>query len=241
MRLRACIAIAASALAFAESAAAGTFSVSPVRIYMQQRERATAVTIVNEGTTEIAMQAELYEWRQKSDGTDELIPTSDLIMAPPQLKLSSKAQQVIRLANLRPVPPGRQLTYRLVVREIPEALPPAPGAQIQVALAFSLPVFITPPGAVARLNCTAARASKDTAAVTCENDGQAYGQPISFALTGQDGTMLVTREVNGGYVLPEVRRRFELKRDSAIPSGPARLAVTLDDGTVRSFDVVLAD
>lgn len=210
---------------------------------MQARERATAITVVNEGDTELVMQADLFEWKQKADGTDELTPTEDLILAPPILKLAPRSRQVLRLANLKPVPPGEQLTYRMIVREIPEATPPQPGVQIQVALAFSLPVFITPPGAKQQLVCDAKRKSPEVIVASCENTGQAYAQPVSFVLRGASGDVLLSHEVSGGYILPKARRQFELKRtgSGALASGPAKFAVTQDDGSVQSFDVLLAD
>src|SRR4051812_18089968 len=87
-------------------ATAGSFTVSPVRIFMQVRERATAITVVNEGDSELVMQAELYAWSQKPDGVDELTATEDMIMAPPILKLAPRSRQVVRLANLRAAPTG---------------------------------------------------------------------------------------------------------------------------------------
>ena len=123
LRPAAALAGALLAMLAALPAGAGTFSVSPVRIYMQPRERATAITVVNEGDTELVMQADLFSWKQKPDGTDDLVPTEDLILAPPILKLAPKSRQVLRLANLRPAPSDVQQTYRMVVREIPEAKP----------------------------------------------------------------------------------------------------------------------
>src|SRR5689334_12010316 len=96
---------AASGL-LAPPAEAGIFSVSPVRIFMESRERATGVTVVNEGTEPLVMQAEIFQWKQKADGTDDLVPTQDLVLAPPILRLAAGERQVVRLANLRPVPPG---------------------------------------------------------------------------------------------------------------------------------------
>jgi len=236
------IPIAVIGLLFAEVAVAGSFSVSPVRIYMQPRERATAITIVNEADTELVMQAELFHWRQKPDGTDELTPTDDLVLAPPILKLAPKSRQVVRLANLKPVLPGEQRTYRMIVREIPEALPAASGAQVQIALAFSLPVFITPPDARQKLLCSAARPKPGALVAICENQGQAYAQPVSFELTNGAGEVMVSKTVSGGYILPQIKRTFELSQGSApIAPGPAKLAVTQDDGSKQIFDVQLAE
>lgn len=225
------------------AAQAGSFSVSPVRIFMEARERATGVTIINEGETDLVMQAELFEWKQKPDGTDELLPTQDLVLAPPILRLAKGARQVVRLANLRPPAPGEQLTYRLIVREVPEALAPTqPGVQVQVALAFSLPVFITPPGAKRALSCTASRISPTAVRATCENRGQAYAQASNMTLTTPAGNTLLSTEIKGGYVLPAVTRSFDLAADGArVPGGPLKLQVTQDDGSKQVFDVRLAE
>lgn len=225
------------------TADAGSFSVSPVRIFMEARDRATGVTIINEGDSDLVMQAELFEWKQKPDGTDELLPTQDLVLAPPILKLAKGTRQVVRLANLRAPAPGEQVTYRLIVREVPEALARAQsGVQVQVALAFSLPVFITPPGARRELSCSAVRSSPTAVRATCENRGQAYAQPASMTLTTPTGNTLLSSDIKGGYILPTVRRTFELASDgSRIPGGAVKLQVTHDDGAKQVFDVQLAE
>lgn len=237
-----CIA-AALALLASVSAHAGSFSVSPVRIYMEARERATGVTIVNEGDTDLVMQAELFEWKQRPDGSDQLVPTQDLVLAPPILKLAKGSRQVVRLANLRPPVPGEQLTYRLVVREVPEALARTePGVQVQVALAFSLPIFITPPDAKRAMTCTTLRVNPTAIRATCENRGRAYAQPTNMTLTTPGGNTLVSIEIKGGYILPGVTRSFDVASDGTrIPGGPVRLQVTQDDGSKQVFDAQLAE
>src|SRR3989440_2911121 len=97
-------------LAAAHSAFAATFSATPVRIYMKPQDRAVAVTITNESDAPVLLQADLYTWSQKSDGTDETVLTEDLILSPPIIKLGAKARQVVRLARLKPADASRQLT-----------------------------------------------------------------------------------------------------------------------------------
>jgi fimbrial chaperone protein len=243
-RTRRCVrlAVATFMTLLTASAIAGSFSVSPVRIYMQARERATAVTVVNESDSELVMQAELFQWKQKADGSDELTPTDDLILAPPILKLAPRARQVVRLANLRPLAPGGQQTYRLIVRELPEARGAKAQAQVQIALAFSLPVFITPPNARSKLACRVTRAAQGAVVATCENDGQAYAQPVTFVLTNSAGDQVLARNVSGGYILPQITRSFELAGGAnPVPSGAATLAVTQDDGSKQTFNVQLSE
>ena len=220
---------------------AGQFTVSPVRIYMDPKDRATALTLTNEGNEELVMQADVYLWKQKPGGEDELTLSEDLFLSPPIIKLAPKARQVVRLAMLRPPKSGPQLTYRLIVREIPEALPADKPIQIQIALAFSLPVFITPPAAKRELGCMLERIAADTARIDCENSGNAYAHPREFVLTGAKGEKLASRDT-GGYILPGIKRSFELKRaEGNIPGGKAKLTATLDDGATQTYDVTVTD
>ena len=220
---------------------AGLFSVTPVRIYMDPRDRAVAVTITNEGDEELVMQADIFVWKQTVNGEDDLTLSEDLILSPPILKLAPKSRQVVRLARLRPAPTKDQLQYRMVVREVPEAKTASDKVQLQIALAFSLPVFITPASAKSRLECIVERSAPDAIRAVCENTGNAYAQPREFNLIGAGGTKLAARD-SGGYILPDIRRSFDITAPGGrIPGGKAQLAVTLDDGTTRTYDVTVAE
>ena len=231
---------AAALVLLAMGASAGEFSVAPVRIFMHANERAIAVTVVNEGTEELVMQSEIYDWRQKPGGEDALTPTEDLVLSPPIVKLAPKARQVLRLARIGAPPTGQEQTYRMIVREVPEARPGGREAKVQMALAFSLPIFITPPGAKRDLQCDVQRASAQAVKVNCANKGKAYAQVRGITLTSASGAPLAARDVVG-YLLPDVQRAFELQSANAIPAGRVKLQVGLDDGSTQSFDGTLGD
>ena len=234
------IALALAAGFLAPLASAGQFSVSPVRIYMTPQDRATAITVVNESAEELVMQADIFTWSQKPGGEDELVPSDDLFLAPPILKLPPNGRQVVRLAAVKPVKSSSQVSYRVILREVTEAKPREKGVDVTIALAFSLPVFITPAGAKGELGCNAKRTASDTVAVECANTGNAYTNPRGFALEGAAGEKLATRD-SGAYILPGIRREFDIKRaEGPIPAGKAKLAVSLDDGSTKTFDVQLA-
>lgn len=219
---------------------AGVFTVSPVRIFMTPRDRAVAVTVTNDGDEELVMQAEVFSWAQKPTGEDELTPSDDLVLSPPILKLAPKARQVVRLAMVNRVATDRQVTYRLVVREVPEVKQGA-GVQMQVALAFSMPVFITPPGAKRDVACSAARMRPDTIKVTCANGGSAYGQVRELAVLLPGGERFVPRDT-GGYLLSGITRSFEIRKpEGAFAPGKHKVEITLDDGTAQSLDVTVPE
>ena len=238
------LAAAISALAgtlFAPSIAlAGSFSVTPVRIYMTPRDRAVAITITNEADEPVAMQADIYVWSQKPDGADELVLTEDMVLSPPIIKLGPKARQVVRLALLKPADASRQLTYRLIVREVPEiTAPKANTLEVPIALALSMPVFITPATAKREINCQAGR--EGTAlAVTCANTGSAYAQIREIVvLRGDAASAPLARFEGGAYLLPGARKSIGITAAQPIAAGEATLKVTFDDGKDLSFSVRL--
>lgn len=231
---------AAAAVMLAMGASAGEFSVSPVRIFMKANERAVAVTVVNEGSEELVMQSEIYSWQQKPGGEDVLKPTEDLVLSPPIVKLAPKARQVLRLARVGGAPAGQEQSYRMIVREVPEARQAGKDAKVQMALAFSLPIFITPNGAKRQVDCDVQRASAQAVKVNCRNTGNAYAQIRGITLTSASGTPLAARDFVG-YLLPDVQRTIEVQATNAIPAGRVKVQVGYDDASTQSFDGTLAE
>ena len=203
---------------------------------MTQRDRAIAVTLTNEGDTPIVLQADINTWSQKPDGTDELVLTDDLILAPPIIKLAPKARQVVRLALLKPADAGRQLTYRMIIREVPEALPSA-GIEVPIALALSMPVFITPPVAQRLVACSAKRAEARAITLSCSNTGTAYAQ-IREASVNRGGQVLARFE-GGSYILPGASKIVSLKAEKDVSPGDAQMVVTFDDGQSLTNSITL--
>ncbi|WP_286374342.1 fimbrial biogenesis chaperone [Variovorax saccharolyticus] len=215
---------------------AGAFSVTPVRIYMTPRDRAVAVTIVNEGDAELVLQADLNVWSQTATGTDEQTATEDLILSPPILRLAPQARQVVRLALLRAHDPTRQLTYRMIVREIPEALrQPSAQMQIPVALALSLPVFVTPATARRQLSCELGGVGETEVRVACANRGGAYAQVRQVLV--KRGDQVLARFEGGTYILPNASQVVACAAAHKVAPGAVQLVVMLDDGQAETFDV----
>ena len=224
---------------FAPSAGAGIFSVTPVRVYMASHERAAAITVTNDGEDELVMQTDIYEWKQTPDGKELLTLSEDMIMAPPILKMAPRSHQVIRLISLNEKSRDHQSTYRMLVREIPEARRMRADLQVQIAYAFSIPIFITPPGALAKVECVLARLGSDAVQAVCQNSGSAAAHLTGLHINNS-AQETVTSITTGAYILPGVHRSFDLKRkEGAIPSGNIRLVVVMSDGTSQNYDTVL--
>lgn len=232
--------LAAAFGAAALAAQAAEFSVSPVRIFMTPRDRAVAVTVANEGDQPVFIQAELLSWAQKAGGDDVLEPTDNIVLSPPIVTIPPKARQVLRLARVGPPPAGAEQTYRMILREVPEARPADGSVKVQVALAFSIPIFVTPQGAKRQVACAPQKGGVDIVRAVCDNSGNAYAQARSIAVIGADGTRIASRDL-GGYILPGVKRAFDLKASSPLPTGRVTLQVGFDDGTTQTYEGSLAD
>ncbi|MGE0100542.1 MAG: molecular chaperone [Hydrogenophaga sp.] len=233
------LALLACQPAWVPVAQAGSFAVAPVYIYMTPRERVVAVKLANSGETEVALQADLYTWSQSADGVDSLVPTEDLILAPSIIRLAPKSQQVVRLALLRPADLQRQLTYRLIVREVPEVFQQKDNTiQLPVALALSMPVYVTPPGAKRLLECEVQRPTAQTLGVQCANKGTAHAQVRAVILRHNETEL--ARFAGGAYILPGASRFVPMEAAAgATPGTAAQLDVRFGDGTRQSRDVTL--
>ncbi len=228
--------VAALLIGLVATSWAGSFSVSPVRIYMKPRDRAVAITLTNEGDSAVALQADVFVWSQTPEGVDQLELSDDMILSPPIIKLEAGAKQVVRLALLRPADASQQLAYRLIVREVPEITnPKQQGIQLPIALALSMPVFITPPPAKREVNCELVRGEAGAPAVSCANSGTAYAQMRDIRLHRNDQTL--ARFEGGAYLLPGARRTVTPKPEGAGLTGgePLTVEVQFDDGQTSRF------
>jgi fimbrial chaperone protein len=217
---------------------AGVFSVTPVRIYITPKDRAVAVTITNQEDSEIVLQADIYDWSQDPNGEDKLTLTEDLLLSPPIIKLGPNARQVVRLAMLAPHDASHQMTYRMVMREVPEAVKPEDNIQVPIALALNMPVFVTPPVAKREMDCTLKRGEKNSLQASCENTGTAYAQ-VREAVLKRGGKELARYE-GGDYILPGARKAFNLNgAEEEVRPGPAELSITFDDNQVQAFQTSL--
>ncbi|WP_253261932.1 hypothetical protein [Ramlibacter montanisoli] len=79
----------------------------------------------------------------------------------------------------------------------------------------------------------------DTVRAVCTNAGNAYAQIRAIEVLDARGIKVAARE-SGGYLLPSIKRSFELKgSEGRIAAGSVKLQVALDDGSLQAFDATL--
>jgi fimbrial chaperone protein len=199
-----------TALATATPAVAGTFSISPIRVELTAQQRTEALTVRNESDDkQVVVQAQVFEWSQR-DGQETLTETRDVIVTPPVFSMAANAQQIVRVAVRRSADTKRELTYRLILQEVP---PEAPKnfTGLQVALRLSLPIFIAP------LNKSAPNLLWDSKwqpdgslQVTARNQGDMHAQVVDFTVEAKGSTASMKNSVVK-YVLPGATTTWTLQ------------------------------
>jgi fimbrial chaperone protein len=137
---------------------------------------------------------------------------------------------VVRLGLLIPRDKARQMTYRLLVREIPEAERRKDATlQLPIALVLNMPVFITPSGASRKIDCGLERGEGAKPSLSCMNTGAAYAQVRSAEI--RRGGILLGKTEGTPYILAGVRRSLPLQDadNSPMEPGLAQLTLVYDD------------
>ena len=127
-------------LALAQPACAQGITVAPVNVQMGPGQKATVLTVVNQGDRETSFQIRAFGWQQNQAGDDQLAPTDELLASPPLATVAPGATQIVRLVLRRP-PQTREATYRIFFDQL---TPPGEAGRVHVALRLSIPVFAEP-------------------------------------------------------------------------------------------------
>lgn len=123
-------------------ASAGSFSIDPIRVTLSETKPSAVMRVENRGDASITVQLQAMRWWQ-AENHDQLEPSRELLATPQVFRLRPGQVQLVRVALLRPVDDQRELTYRLLLDEVPS--PPATDFRgLQMALRISMPVFVQP-------------------------------------------------------------------------------------------------
>jgi fimbrial chaperone protein len=215
--------LAASAAAFGLSptpSSAGSFSISPLRAELSTSTLTGSLTLRNQETTPVVVQAEVMLWQQ-ADGQDQLTPSRDVLVSPAVFTLPGNGSQLVRVALRRPADAQRELSYRLILTEVPQQASPN-FTGLNVALQLSLPVFVAPLTGTAesQLEWTAARNAEGAIEITARNAGHAHARVLYFTVAPSAATAAAILQDVTAYVLPGQARTWTLdKKQNETTSG----------------------
>jgi len=134
-----------------------------------------------------------------------------VLVSPVVFTVPANGSQLVRVALQRPADAERELSYRLILTEVPaQAAPGVTG--LSVTLRLSLPIFVQPT-AVAQpdIEWTVTRGADDTLAITARNTGSAHARVLNFMVEPAAGPGEAIDEQVAAYILPGQLRMWALK------------------------------
>lgn len=227
----AALGVALLALLGADAAHAQALTVLPVTVQMSPDQMAVALTVINQGATETAVQVRAFAWSQTGPDGQELLTVTDAVQAsPPLATIAPATAQVIRLVLRRPVR-GKEQTYRILLDQVPAA---AEAGVVQIALRMSIPVFAEPTTRVAaHVRYRIERAAGETYLVAV-NEGDRHETLRDLALKTRAGGAIRTEANASPYILGGATRRWRLLDPVNLPAtgDMLRLTASGQDGPV---------
>jgi len=209
---------------------AGSFSISPIRLDLSAASRTAAMTVRND-EREALVQAEVMLWEQVA-GEDRLTPTRDLLVSPAVFTLPAKGSQLVRVAlRSSPVDTTRELSYRLILQEVPQKANPE-FTGLQVALRLSVPIFVANKGTTEPEIAWSAATSDHGLTLTAKNTGDVHTRIHGFSVAPATGDAEPLVQSVGSYLLPGQARSWSLGKGDASTADWARvrLKVSTEDG-----------
>jgi len=202
-------AVALASWLAAATAAASTFNIAPIRASLGAAHHTEVLTLANAEDQPVVVQVKVMRWSQ-SGGEDALEETRDILATPPVLQLGPKAEQIVRVALRQPPDVAREMSYRVVFQEVPQA-PSKDFQGLRVALRLSVPVFIAPASGkpAADLVWESRWLPEGKLELSATNRGNAHVQITDFDVTFAPDTAPL-RGQTSKYVLPGSRMSWVL-------------------------------
>ncbi|HEY5995208.1 MAG TPA: fimbria/pilus periplasmic chaperone [Gallionellaceae bacterium] len=222
-----------TALVFAGAATgvqAGSLTVNPVVVTLDDKTHSAALTIKNEGSEVRVIQTELLRWTQK-DGADVQTPSRDMLINPPLATLQPGQTQTVRIGLRRQVDNAQELAYRLYLTEIP-----SPGEHftgLRIALRLGVPIYVSPKARPdARLGWQATRAPNGALMLTLLNNGNRHLRVDRFKVIDPGtGRELGASRPGPFTLLAGQARRYSLALPAGWAGGRVSMLTTTADGS----------
>ncbi|WP_449433896.1 fimbrial biogenesis chaperone [Pseudomonas putida] len=133
-------------LASLPAGAATSVLIWPIDPVLEADQKATALWLENRGTAPASLQVRVFAWRQ-GDYQEQFQAQREIIGSPPVATIAPGQKQLIRLTRTGTSPANQEQAYRIIIDEIPSALPADIASQgttaaIRLQMRYSVPLFV---------------------------------------------------------------------------------------------------
>lgn len=193
---------------------AASIRLSPVSVEILSDQSASSISLYNQSNESSDLQVRVFEWRQNA-GQDQLIPTDEIAVSPPFLKLQPNDSYNLRVVRINPVPVSGEQTYRIIIDELPKPIDNRKADQgVNVLLRSSLPLFIVSKDAITKLTWSIQQ-EQNNSSLTINNIGNRHALLSNLMLVDTTANKSYAIKVNtvNGYILAGKARNFNISPD----------------------------
>ncbi|KKK75635.1 hypothetical protein LCGC14_2871750 [marine sediment metagenome] len=214
----------ACAFVFTQSAGAGTFGVSPLRLEMSGAVRTGLITVTNNGDDMMRFQVEASAWTQDKQGRDTYSRTTDLHYYPRILEIKP-GQAGVKIPAVK-----KEKTYRIFIRELPKKDDPSGAAKVTVYMRFGVPVFVKPPNIVNSGELSDISLEGGDLSMRVKNSGNVHFKIGTIGIRGlsADGAPVFSNTINGWYILEGASRIYNTTVQPELCAGTSTLNILVD-------------
>jgi fimbrial chaperone protein len=204
-------------------------SILPVNILLSPGQKAAALAVTNQGSSETAIQIRAYAWNQK-DNDDQLTASDSVVVSPPLATIAPGGTQIVRII-LRQPPQAREATYRILIDQIPPAAEPG---IVHMVLRMSIPIFAQPASRAAPHVLFHLEMDAGQLFLVGINDGLRHEAIRDIVLSTSDGRKLKPAPGGLPYILAGATRRWAIAAQGALPpvNDTLRMTAHADAGTI---------
>lgn len=193
---------------------AASIRLSPVNIEILSDQAASSISLYNQSNESSDLQVRVFEWRQNA-GQDQLIPTDEIAVSPPFLKLQPNDSYNLRVVRINPAPVSGEQTYRIIIDELPKPIDNRKADQgVNVLLRSSLPLFVVNKDAITKLTWSIQQ-EQNNSSLTISNVGNRHALLSNLTLVDVTANKSYAIKVNtvNGYILAGKARNFNISPD----------------------------
>lgn len=193
---------------------AASIRLSPVSIEILNDQSASSISLYNQSNESTDLQVRVFEWRQNA-GQDQLIPTDEIAVSPPFLKLQPNDSYNLRVVRINPAPVSGEQTYRIIIDELPKPVDNRKADQgINVLLRSSLPLFVVNKDAITKLTWSIQQ-EQNISSLMISNVGNRHALLNNLTLVDVTANKSYAIKVNtvNGYILAGKARNFNISPD----------------------------
>ncbi|MGK7248113.1 fimbrial biogenesis chaperone [Acinetobacter oleivorans] len=193
---------------------AASIRLSPVSVEILNDQSASSISLYNQSNESSDLQVRVFEWRQNA-GQDQLIPTDEIAVSPPFLKLQPNDSYNLRVVRINPAPISGEQTYRIIIDELPKPIDNRKVDQgVNVLLRSSLPLFVVNKDAITKLTWSIQQ-EQNNSSLIINNVGNRHALLSNLTLVDTTANKSYAIKVNtvNGYILAGKARNFNISSD----------------------------